>query len=332
MSKPEGFVDTKNAGKICKLRKSINVLKQSSQSWNIRFDEVIKVFGFIKNPEEPCTYKNISGSTIVFLILYVDDILLIGNNIPMLEDVKSSLRKSFSMKDLGEASYILGIKIYRDRSKRLIGLSQDTYIDKVLNRFNMQESKKGFLLMSHGVHLCESQCPVTIDEQERMKEIHYASAIGSIMYAMLCTRLDISYDESVTSRYQSNYGEAHWTALKNILKCLRRTKDAFLVFGGEEELVVTGYTGASFQKNIDDSRSQSGFVFYLNGGAVSWKSSKQNTTTDLVAEADYNCHTRFWKANRMRTMYVLRSETHVHSDYIIGHHHAMLEINSVKVL
>ena len=79
----------------------------------------------------------------MFLVLYVDNILLIGNNIPLMEDVKSSLRKSFSMKDLGEASYILGIKIYRDRSKRLIRLSQSTYIDKALNRFNMNESKKG---------------------------------------------------------------------------------------------------------------------------------------------------------------------------------------------
>jgi hypothetical protein len=205
---------------------------------------VIKGFGFIKNLEEPRIYKKISGIAIVFLVLYVDDTLLIGNNIPLLEDVKSSLRKSFSMKDLGEASYILGIKIYRDRSKRLIGLSQDTYIDKVLNRFNMHDCKKGFLSMSHSVHLCESQCPVIIDEQERIKVITYASAIGSVMYAMLCTRPDVSYVVSVMSRYQSSYGE--WTVVKNNLKYLRRTKDVLLVFGGEEELVVTSYTDASF--------------------------------------------------------------------------------------
>jgi hypothetical protein len=85
------------------------------------------------------------------------------------------------MKDLGEDTYILGIKIYIDRSKRLIGLSEDTYIDKVSKRFNMQ----GFLPMSHGVGLCKSQCPLTPDEQEKMSVIPYASAIGSIMYAML---------------------------------------------------------------------------------------------------------------------------------------------------
>jgi hypothetical protein len=98
---------------------------------------VVKGVGFVKNIEEPCVYKKVSGSAIVFLVLYVNDILLIGNDIPMLEVIKSSLRKSFSMKDLEEMAYILGIKIYRDRSKRLIRLSQDAYIDKILNRFNM---------------------------------------------------------------------------------------------------------------------------------------------------------------------------------------------------
>jgi len=114
------------------LRKSIYRLKQASRSWNIHFDEVVKEFDFIKNEEDACVYKKESGSSFAFLIMYVDDILLIGNDISMLESVKTSLKNSFSMKNLGEAAYILGIKIYRDRSKGLIGLSQDTYIDKVL--------------------------------------------------------------------------------------------------------------------------------------------------------------------------------------------------------
>ena len=145
----------------------------------------------------------------MFLVLYVDDILLIENNIPLLEDVKTSLRKSFSMKDLGEASYIFGIKVYRDRSKRLTGSSQSTYIDKVLNRFNMNESKSGFIPMLHGVTLSDTQCASTPDEQERMSRVPYASSIGSILYAMICTRPDVSYALSVTSMYQSNPGDAH---------------------------------------------------------------------------------------------------------------------------
>jgi hypothetical protein len=125
----------------------------------------------------------------------------------------------------------------------------------MLNQFNMQDSKKGLLPMSHGITLSKKQCPSKPDEQERMRVIPYASAIGSIMYAMLCTCLDVSYALSATSRYQSNYGEAHWTIIKNILKYLRRTKEAFLMFGGEEELVVKGYSDASFQTDADDSNS-----------------------------------------------------------------------------
>ena len=89
----------------------------------MRFDEAISKFGFIKNPNESCVYKKVSGSDIAFLVLYVDDILLIGKNIKLRESVKGWLGKCFSIKDLGEAQYILGIKIYRDRFKRMIGLS-----------------------------------------------------------------------------------------------------------------------------------------------------------------------------------------------------------------
>ena len=152
------------------------------------------------------------------MVLYVDDILLIGNDIPTLLNVKSWLGKCFSMKDLGEAAYILGIKIYRDRFKRLIGLSQSTYIDKVLKRFSMQDSMRGYLPMSHCITFRKSQCPNTKDERERMSKIPYASAIGSILYTMLCTRPDVSYALIITSRYQSDPGESHWTTVKNILK------------------------------------------------------------------------------------------------------------------
>jgi len=120
-----------------------------------------------------------------------------------------------------------------------------------------------------------------------MSEVPYASTIGSIMYAMISTSPDVFYALSVTSRYQSDPGESHCTAVKNILKYLRRAKDVFLVYGGEEELVVTGYTDATFQTDKDDSKSQSGFVFKVNGGAVSWKSSKKETVANSTTEAEY---------------------------------------------
>ena len=118
--------------------------------------------------------------------------------------------------------------------------------------------------MSHGIKLNKSQSPTMKDERERMDKISYASAIGSIMYAMLCTRPDVSYALIMTSRFQSNPGECHWIAVKNILKYLRRTKDIFFIYGEKEgELVISGYTDAGFQFDLDDFRSQSGFVFFF---------------------------------------------------------------------
>ena len=96
-------------------------------------------------------YKKVSGSVVVFLVLYVDDILLIGNDVLVLQSIKIWLSTNFSMKDLREATYILGIKIYRDISKRLLSLSQSTYIKKMLKGFSMDQSKKGLIPMTHGV-------------------------------------------------------------------------------------------------------------------------------------------------------------------------------------
>ncbi|KAL0420305.1 UNVERIFIED_CONTAM: Retrovirus-related Pol polyprotein from transposon TNT 1-94 [Sesamum latifolium] len=170
-----------------------------------------------KNEHDHCVYKKISGSSVAYLVLYVNDILLIGNDVKVLSDIKAWLSTQFSMKDMGESSYILGIKIYRDRSRRMP---------------------------------------------------------------------DVAYALSVTSRYQACAGEAHWSVVKIILKYLKRTKDMFLIYGGGE-LILKGYSDASFQSYDDDAKSQSGFVFKLNGGVVAWKSSKQATTADSTTEAEY---------------------------------------------
>ena len=120
-----------------------------------------------------------------------------------------------------------------------------------------------------------------------MKNIPYALAIGSIMYAMLCTRPDVCLAISLAGRCQSNPGVDHWTAVKNILKYLKRTKDMFLVYGGDKELIINGYIDASFDTDPDDSTSQSGYAFILNGGAVSWCSSKQSVVAGSTCEAVY---------------------------------------------
>ena len=147
----------------------------------------------------------------------------------------------------------------------------------------MELSKRGYIPMVSGITLSKSMCPQTQDERTHVNKIPYASVIGSIMYAMLCTRPNVSYALSVTSRYQSDPGMGHWVAVKNILKYLRRTKDVFLIYG-DGDLNVEGYSDVGFQSDRDDSKSQSGYVFTLNGGAVSWKSSKQEMTVDSTTE------------------------------------------------
>jgi len=146
MVQPEGFIEQGQEQKVCKLNRSIYGLKQASRSWNMRFDTAVKSYGFEQNVDEPCVYKRIINSTVAFLVLYVDDILLIGNNVGYLTDIKNWLATQFQMKDMGEAQYVLGIQIVRNRKNRTLAMSQASYIDKVLSRFKMQDSKKIFYL------------------------------------------------------------------------------------------------------------------------------------------------------------------------------------------
>ncbi|GJV86582.1 retrotransposon protein, putative, ty1-copia subclass [Tanacetum coccineum] len=267
MEQPEGFVNPKYPNHVCKLKRSIYGLKQASRQWNKRFDDEIKKFGFTQNPDEPCVYLKASGSYVAILILYVDDILLMGNNIPMLQDVKSYLGRSFAMKDLGDAAYILGIKIYHYRSKRLIGLCQSDYIEKILKRYCMENSKRRTIPMQEKLKLSKSQGASTPTEKQRMQNVPYASAIGSIMYAVRC--------------------KLHWTAVKNILKYLRNTKDMFLVYGGnmKRELRVSCYTDVGYLTD-----SQTGYVFVLNG-AIAKDDGVTKGARHFRAKVHYLCET-----------------------------------------
>ncbi|GJX31960.1 retrotransposon protein, putative, ty1-copia subclass [Tanacetum coccineum] len=230
------------------------------------FDYEIWQKGFQNCLSEWSPKRGLSGSNVAFLILYVDDILLMGNNVTMLQEVKSWLCECFSMKDLGEETYILGIKIISDRSKWLIALSQSAYLKKILKRFWMENSKKGYTLMLEKSDYRKSQGAKTPSEVQRMQRVPYASVIGSIMYAVKCTRPDVAFAHNLCSRFQQNPGEIHWTVVKDILKYLRNTKD---------------------MTDKDDTKSQTGYVFVLNGGAMDWKSVKQSTTAMSSTEAEY---------------------------------------------
>ncbi|GJV99255.1 retrotransposon protein, putative, ty1-copia subclass [Tanacetum coccineum] len=216
MVQPEGFGDPKHPRKVCKLQRSIYRLKQASRSWNKRFDEEIKKVGLTQNPVEPGVYVKASESNVAFLVLYVNDILIMGNNVTMQQDVLSCVRKCFYMKDLGEAAYILGIKITRDRSERLISFSQCAY-DKILRKFKIENFKHGNVPIQEKSNLSKALGAKTPNEVNRMQRVPYASAIGSII------------------RFQQNPSKAYLFAAKTILKYLRNTKDMVLVYGGNPE-------------------------------------------------------------------------------------------------
>nr|GEX26464.1 hypothetical protein [Tanacetum cinerariifolium] len=148
-----------------------------------------------------------SESNVTFLILYVDDIIIMRNHIPSLQSVKDYPGKCFAMKDFGEAIFILEIKIYRDRSQRLIGISQSAYIYKILKRYKMDNSKHGHIPMQERLNLNKTQGALTHEEVKRMQNIPYASAVGSIMYAVRCTRPDVAFAQNITSHFQQNPAE-----------------------------------------------------------------------------------------------------------------------------
>ena len=178
----------------------------------------------------------------------------------------------------------------------MLGLSQATYIDQILARFIKQDSKKRFVSFRVGIYLSGDQRPKTHAKIERMREIPYASAVGSLMYAILCTRPDICFNVGMVSRYQSNPDEEHWIAVKHIFKYLQRMRDYMLVYQ-DESLVPIGYTDSDFQSDRESRKSTSGYVFTLGGGAISWRSVKQSSIADSTMEAEYM---QFLKRQRRR--------------------------------
>ncbi|KAJ9541592.1 hypothetical protein OSB04_028098 [Centaurea solstitialis] len=185
MTQPENFVLGDSKSMVCKLKKSIYGLKPASRQWYLKFHQVITSFGYEVNLVEDCVYHKFSGSNVIFLILYVDDILIATNDLSLLHDTKKFLTKHFEMKDLGDASFVLGIQILRDRSRGILRLSQRSYIDKVFDRFGMLDSKSGDTPIAKGDKFSLKQCPKNDLEIKEMQKIPYASIVGSLMYAQI---------------------------------------------------------------------------------------------------------------------------------------------------
>ena len=221
------------------------------------------------------------------MVLYVDDILLATNDLSILYETKKFLSKNFEMKDLGEASFILGIQIHRDCSRGIIGLSQRNYIDIVLKRYGMLDSKPLDTLVAKGDKFSLNQCPKGNLEIEEMKSIPYTSIIRSLMYAQVCTHPDIAYIVGVLGRYLSNAGIDHWKAAKRVMRYLKKTRDYMLIYQRSNQFEIIGYSDSDFAGCQDSRRSTSGYVYLLAGGAISWKSSKQTLVASSTMAAEF---------------------------------------------
>ena len=287
MKQHEGFPSSDGEQLVCKLKKSLYGLKQASRQWYLKFHNVISSFGFVENIMDQCIYLKVSGSKICFLVLYVDDILLATNDKGLLHEVKQFLSKNFDMKDMGEASYVIGIKIHRDRFRGILGLSQETYINKILERFRIKDCSPSVAPIMKGDRFNLNQCLKNDFEREQMKNIPYASVVGSLMYAQVCIRLDIAFVVGMLGRYQSDPGLDHWRVAKKVMTYLQGTKDYMLMYRRTDTLEVIGYSDSDFAGCVDSHKSTSRYIFMMGGGAVSWRSAKQTLIATSTMEAEF---------------------------------------------
>jgi hypothetical protein len=183
MAQLEGFATEGKEYMGCKLKKSLYELKQASRQWYNKFDEVIRSFGFNENKVGNCIYVKFKGKDFTILVFYIDDILLASSDKNMFYETKRFLSSNFDMKDLGDASYVLGIEIHRDRTKGVLGLSQKSYIDRVLKRYNMHNCSATSGPAVKGDKLGTFLCSENKYESDQMKSIPCASTIESLMYA-----------------------------------------------------------------------------------------------------------------------------------------------------
>ena len=160
------------------------------------------------------------------------------------------------------------MQIIRDRKNEKIWLSQQRYIEKVLEKFIMDKSKPVGTPLANHFTLSSEQCPVSEKEKAEMEKIPYASAVGSLMYAMVCTRPDITHAVGVVSRFMSNPGKQHWEAVKWILRYLRGTSNVYLYFGSNKP-TLEGFVDADMAGDIDTRRSTCGCLITFAGKAVS---------------------------------------------------------------
>jgi len=277
VEQPEGYVIQGQENKVCMLRKSLYGLKQAPKQWYEKFNHTLVSDGYIVNSSDTCVYSELFGQECVIICLYVDDMLIFGTNVTVVNETKSFLSSHFDMKDLGEADVILGIKMRKIDNG--VSLSQSHYIEKILKKFNCYDELPVKTPYDSSIHLKKNN-------GSSISQVEYAKVIGSVMFLMNCTRPDIAYAVSRLSRYTHNPGNEHWTALRRLLRYLKGTMDWCLHFC-KFPSVLEGFCDANWVTDNDEVSSTSGYIFTLGGGAISWKSSKQTCIARSTMESEF---------------------------------------------
>lgn len=284
---PEGFTEESHPEKVWKLKKTLYGLKQSPRCWYLKLHIFLEQAGFIRSNLDHSLY--IHPADKVILVVYVDDLLIFSECAEQIESVKEKMNSKFKMTDLGELEWFLGMRILRDRSKKLLWIDQEQYAEKLLEKFGMMDSRPVATPLDPSIRLSNDMCPTTEEERQEMDSVPYSSVVGSLMYLMLGTRPDMATTVGTLSRYVSNPGQEHWKAAKRVLRYLRGTTNLSLKFDGNTDnaLTLSVWSDADWGGNHDSRKSTTGYLCLLSGAAISWSSKQQPTVALSTAEAEY---------------------------------------------
>jgi hypothetical protein len=262
--------------KVCRLRKSLYGHKQAPKQWHKMFDRTVTSASFVVNDADTCVYYRCGGGEGVVLCLYVDDILIFGTNINMINDVKSFWSQHFDMKYLGESYVILNINLIKDESG--ITLKQSHYVENILSHFGYSDCKPSPTPYDPSIKLRKNT-------GKGIDELRYSQIMGSLMYLAGATKPDISFATRKLSRFSSNPRNAHRCALEHVIRYLRGTTTYGLHYTGYPN-VLEGYSDANWISDANEIKATSGYIFTIGGGAVSWRSRKQTILTKYTMEAE----------------------------------------------
>ncbi|KAM1959838.1 hypothetical protein ACFX15_005064 [Malus domestica] len=309
---------------FCKLKKSLYGLKQSPRQWYLRFDKFMSGQNYSRSQYDHCVYfKKLQDGSFIYLLIYVDDMLIASKNVEEIEKLKKQMKNEFEMKDLGEAKKILGMEITRDREKGLVSLNQRQYLEKLIRKFGVHDSTKPVSTpLAPHFKLSSLQCSKTDKEKLQMKNIPYANLVGSLMYAMVCSRPDIAHAVGMVSRYMHNPGKEHWHAAKWILRYLHGTRDVGLCFERDDSGIghfAVGYVDSDYAGDLDGRKSTTGYVFTMAKGPVCWRSILQSSVALSTTEAEYMAVAEaikeaIWIHGLIRDLGVDQKQVEVHCD------------------